>query len=104
MPATVGGHFQIKSEAGSLPVYWSGPPTCADVLHLAFVLHNVIGSLDCFQRRRRLPVAIYRTLADLIEAARARPGDLTLASFGHASPEQMTFEMFKRTSSPRHHL
>jgi hypothetical protein len=26
---------QTKSEAAPLPVYWSGPPTRADVLHLA---------------------------------------------------------------------
>ena len=36
------GHFQTKSEAASLPVYWSGPPTRADVLHLAFVLNNAL--------------------------------------------------------------
>jgi hypothetical protein len=28
------GHFQTNSEAASLPVYWSGPPTGADVLGL----------------------------------------------------------------------
>jgi hypothetical protein len=38
------GHFETKSEAASLPVYWSGPPPRADVLHLAFVLNNGLGS------------------------------------------------------------
>ncbi len=38
------GHFQTKSEAASLAIYWSGPPTGADVLHLAFVLNNVLGA------------------------------------------------------------
>jgi hypothetical protein len=39
-----------------LPVCWSGPPTRADVLHLAFVPNNALGSPACFQRHRRLPV------------------------------------------------
>jgi hypothetical protein len=50
------GHFQTKSKAASLPVYWSGPPTRADVLHLAFVLNNALGSPACFQGRRQLPL------------------------------------------------
>jgi tripartite-type tricarboxylate transporter receptor subunit TctC len=37
----------------------------------------------------------YRTLADLIEAARARPGALTLASIGPGSPFSLGFEMLK---------
>jgi tripartite-type tricarboxylate transporter receptor subunit TctC len=41
----------------------------------------------------------YRTLADLFDAARARPGELTWASFGPASLEQSTFEMFKQSLS-----
>lgn len=40
----------------------------------------------------------YRSLADLINAARAKPGELTLASFGPASPVHIAFEMLKRTA------
>ncbi len=40
--------------------------------------------------------APYRTLADLIDAARAKPGALTLASLGPATASQMAFEMLKR--------
>jgi tripartite-type tricarboxylate transporter receptor subunit TctC len=39
----------------------------------------------------------YRTLADLLNAARAKPGDLTLASTGPAF--RIGFEMFKRTAN-----
>jgi hypothetical protein len=39
------GHFQTKSDAALLPSIWSGSPTGADVLHLAFVLNNALGSL-----------------------------------------------------------
>jgi hypothetical protein len=52
MPAL--GHFQTKSEAGSLLIYWSGPPTRPDVLHLAFVLNKALGSPRLFQGHRRL--------------------------------------------------
>jgi tripartite-type tricarboxylate transporter receptor subunit TctC len=38
----------------------------------------------------------YRTLADLLDAARTMPGDLTLASSGPASPFQIGFEMLRR--------
>jgi tripartite-type tricarboxylate transporter receptor subunit TctC len=40
----------------------------------------------------------YRTLADLLNAARAKPGDLTLASFGPASGFQIAFEMLMRAA------
>ena len=38
----------------------------------------------------------YRTMGDLANAARTRPGTLTLASTGPASPSHVAFEMFKR--------
>ena len=40
----------------------------------------------------------YRTMADLTNAARARPGELTLASTGPASPSHIAFEMLKRAA------
>jgi tripartite-type tricarboxylate transporter receptor subunit TctC len=40
-----------------------------------------------------------RTMADLIDAARARLGELTLASTGPASPSQIAFEMLKRVAN-----
>jgi tripartite-type tricarboxylate transporter receptor subunit TctC len=41
----------------------------------------------------------YRTLADLINAARAQPGVLTLASGGSANVLHLAFEMFKRVAN-----
>lgn len=38
----------------------------------------------------------HRTLADLLAAARAKPGDLTLASVGPATTQHIGIEMFKR--------
>jgi tripartite-type tricarboxylate transporter receptor subunit TctC len=40
----------------------------------------------------------YRTFADLIEAARARPGALTFASVGPGTPHHIGFEMLKRAA------
>jgi tripartite-type tricarboxylate transporter receptor subunit TctC len=38
----------------------------------------------------------YRTLADLVNAARAKPGELTIASIGPASQQHMAIETLKR--------
>jgi tripartite-type tricarboxylate transporter receptor subunit TctC len=41
----------------------------------------------------------YRTLVDLFNAARAKPGDLTLASVGPGSDKHIMFEMLKRAAN-----
>ena len=53
----------------------------------------------------RLPLVIvvhsaspYRTLADLLTAARAKPGELSLASVGPATIQHIAFEMLKRSA------
>jgi tripartite-type tricarboxylate transporter receptor subunit TctC len=40
----------------------------------------------------------YRTLAELMDAARSKPGDLTMASIGPASNQHIAIETVKRTS------
>ena len=40
----------------------------------------------------------YRTLADLLDAARAKPGELALASIGPATAYQIAFELLKRAA------
>ena len=40
----------------------------------------------------------YRTLSDLIAAARAKPGELSLASTGPATTQHIGFEQFKRVA------
>jgi len=39
--------------------------------------------------------SVYRSLAEMLDAARARPGELTLASVGPASTQHIAFEMLK---------
>jgi tripartite-type tricarboxylate transporter receptor subunit TctC len=41
----------------------------------------------------------YRTLADLLDAARAHPGTLTLASVGPATSQHIAFEQLKRAAN-----
>jgi tripartite-type tricarboxylate transporter receptor subunit TctC len=41
----------------------------------------------------------YRTLADLLSMARAKPGDATLASAGPATAQQIAFEVLKRAAN-----
>jgi tripartite-type tricarboxylate transporter receptor subunit TctC len=41
----------------------------------------------------------YRTLRDLFDAARAKPGDLTMASVGPGSATQIAFETLKREAN-----
>ena len=43
----------------------------------------------------------YGTLADLLNAARAKPGDLTLASFGPASSHQIAINPTSPTEGVR---
>ncbi len=45
------------------------------------------------------PNAPYRTLADLVGAARAKPGELTFAANGPATAHHVAFEIFKRAAS-----
>src|SRR5690349_736878 len=54
----------------------------------------------------RLPLVIvvsgtspYRTLGDLLTAARTKPGELTLASVGPATVQHFAFEMLKRLAN-----
>jgi hypothetical protein len=51
------GHFRTKSEAASFRIHWSHPPAGADVLHLAFVLNNALGSPASFRVTAGCPSA-----------------------------------------------
>ncbi|HEY2231270.1 MAG TPA: tripartite tricarboxylate transporter substrate binding protein [Xanthobacteraceae bacterium] len=73
--------------------------------HLRKVSYDALASFEPICRLVSSPTVIsvnnespYRTLAELLDAARARPGELTLASSGPASPFQIGFEMLKRAA------
>jgi tripartite-type tricarboxylate transporter receptor subunit TctC len=73
--------------------------------HLRKVNYDPLTSFESICRLVSSPTVIsvnnaspYRTLANLLDAARSKPGDLTLAASGPASPFQIGFEMLKRVA------
>jgi tripartite-type tricarboxylate transporter receptor subunit TctC len=73
--------------------------------HLRSVRYDPLTSFKpiCLLARSPQLIAVnstspYRTLGDLVSAAREQPGSLTLASFGPGSSTQIAFEMLKRAA------
>jgi tripartite-type tricarboxylate transporter receptor subunit TctC len=73
--------------------------------HLRTTSYDPLRSFEPICHLVSLPTVIvvkgsspYTTLTDLINAARAKPGQLTLASIGPASTAHIAFEMLKRAS------
>jgi Tripartite tricarboxylate transporter family receptor len=87
----------------SLPLRLSSNP------HLRKLNYDPLTSFGSICYLVRTPTVIvvnsaspYRTLADLMNAARAKPGELTLAATGPATPAQIAFEMLNvRGVAPR---
>jgi tripartite-type tricarboxylate transporter receptor subunit TctC len=74
--------------------------------HLRNLSYNPLTSFEAVCYLVRVPQVItvnsgspYRTLADLLAAARAAPGNLTLASIGPATAAHIAFEMLKRAAN-----
>jgi tripartite-type tricarboxylate transporter receptor subunit TctC len=74
--------------------------------HVRKVSHDPLTSFDPVCELVEAPNVIvtnsalpYRTLAELMSAARAKPGDVTMASIGPASNQHIAIETQKRTSS-----
>jgi tripartite-type tricarboxylate transporter receptor subunit TctC len=80
--------------------------TSVIVPHLRKVNYNPVTSFEaiCYLASSPLVMAVnsaspYRTLADLLNAARTEPGRLTMASAGPASSLHIGVEMLKRTAN-----
>jgi tripartite-type tricarboxylate transporter receptor subunit TctC len=74
--------------------------------HLTKTNYDPLASFEPICHLVSLPTVIvvkgsspYNTLADLLNAARAKPGQLTLASIGPASTAHIAFEMLKRAAN-----
>ena len=74
--------------------------------HLRKLNYDTLTSFEPICYLVRTPTVIlvnsaspYGTLADLMNAARAKPGDLTLAAAGPATPAHMAFERLKRAAN-----
>ena len=73
--------------------------------HLRKLNYDPLTSFEpiCFLVRSPLVIAVnsaatYHTLADLLNAARSKPGELTVASAGPASGPQLAFETLKQAA------
>jgi len=73
--------------------------------HLRRLNYDPLSSFEpiCYLTKQPSVISVsgssgYRTLADLIDAARAKPGNLTLASAGPATGAHIAFEMLKRAA------
>jgi tripartite-type tricarboxylate transporter receptor subunit TctC len=80
--------------------------TSVIIPHLRKVNYNPLTSFEpiCYLASSPLVMAVnstspYRTLADLLNAARTKPGGLTIASTGPASSLHIAVEMLKRTAN-----
>jgi tripartite-type tricarboxylate transporter receptor subunit TctC len=74
--------------------------------HLRTVSYDALSSFEpiCYLAREPMLIVVnstspYRTFADLLGAARARPAQLTLAAVGPASTFHLTFELLKRAAN-----
>jgi tripartite-type tricarboxylate transporter receptor subunit TctC len=74
--------------------------------HLRKVNYNPLASFEPICNVASSPIVIvvnsasrYRTLADLLNAARAKPGELTMASFGPANTLHIAVETLKRAAN-----
>jgi tripartite-type tricarboxylate transporter receptor subunit TctC len=105
-----GASTQIGTEAASRAapdgnsLLFTGP-NFVFIPHLRKVNYDPVTSFEPICDLASTPVVIlvndaspYHTLADLIDAARAKPSELTFASFGPASPEQVAFELLERAA------
>ena len=80
-------------------------PSIVTTPHLRKLNYNPLTGFEpiCYLVRSQMVVVVnsaspYRTLADLLDAARAKPGDLTLANTGAAGMAHIVSEMLKHVA------
>lgn len=76
--------------------------------HLKKLRYDALSSFEPLCLLARSPHVIvvgadspYRTLAELLDAARAKPGELTMAANGPATAHHISFEMLQRAANVR---
>jgi len=84
----------------------NAPPAFVLIPHLRRLNYDPLTSFEPVCNLVKFPTVIvvnsaspYRTIADLISAARAKPEELSLASIGPASLTHIGFEMLKRATN-----
>jgi tripartite-type tricarboxylate transporter receptor subunit TctC len=100
----VGTEAAARAAADGTTLLLAANPYLIDP-YLRKVSYDPLTSFEPICYLARIPTVVtvnaaspYHTLAELLDAARARPGRLTLAGTGPASAAQLGFEMLKRAA------
>jgi len=99
----IGTEAVARATSDGTTLLVNAPPAFVIIPHLRRLNYDPLTSFEPVCNLVRFPTVIvvnsaspYRTLADLISAARAKPDELTLASIGPASLTHIGFERLKR--------
>jgi tripartite-type tricarboxylate transporter receptor subunit TctC len=102
----IGTEAVARATSDGTTLLVNAPPAFVILPHLRRLNYDPLTSFEPVCNLVKFPTVIvvnsastYRTLADLINAARARPDELTLASIGPASLTHVGFEMLKRAAN-----
>jgi tripartite-type tricarboxylate transporter receptor subunit TctC len=102
----IGTEAVARATSDGTTLLVNAPPAFVIIPHLRRLNYDPLTSFEPICNLVRFPTVIvvnsaspYHTLADLINAAHARPDELTLASIGPASLTHIGFEMLKRAAN-----
>jgi tripartite-type tricarboxylate transporter receptor subunit TctC len=101
----IGTEAVARAASDGTTLLVNAPPAFVIIPHLRRLNYDPLTSFEPVCNLVKFPTVIvvnsaspYLTLADLINAARAKPDELTLASIGPASLTHIGFEMLKRAT------
>ena len=102
----IGTEAVARATSDGTTLLVNAPPAFVIIPHLRRLNYDPLTSFEPVCNLVKFPTVIvvnsaspYQTLADLINAARAKPDELTLASIGPASLTHIGFEIFKRITN-----
>lgn len=101
----VGTEIAARATPDGSTLLITSPPVFTIIPHVQTLTFDPLTALEPVCRLVRFPTVIavnetspYRTLSELIGAARNKPGELTLAGIGPVSLVQVAFEKLKRAA------
>ena len=102
----IGTEAVARATSDGTTLLVNAPPAFVIIPHLRRLNYDPLTSFEPVCNLVKFPTVIvvnsaspYHTLADLINTARAKPDELTLASIGPASLTHIGFEMLKRATN-----
>jgi tripartite-type tricarboxylate transporter receptor subunit TctC len=101
----IGTELVSRAAPDGSTILINSPPAFTIIPHLRTLNYDPLASFEPICRLVRFPTLIavsesspYRTLNDLLAAARSKPGETTLGGIGPASLIHVAFEMLKRAA------